>query len=345
VTDLFKNGPGLRNGLSCQGNKGESMMEPDTNPEPIQVDTSTDKANRKVQQLAWIVIGVVVVFFLGMGIGYLQWGRDEATQARQNAEATKLYEQISPEDGYNLSVSYGALGPQLIESGVINYDAFADIYKNAGTPLTAEEIKALKEGSDQPIVINAKNARFLLNFFWAVGLANKNPILTEGPMVQYSGRKIEGFASTGGWGLATKPVTDLYASLELIPLTPEQQKLVEAVASQIYRPCCDNHTLFPDCNHGMAMLGIMELMASQGATADQMLEAAKYINAFWFPQQTLETAMFLKMSQDVDFAEVDPKFVVGKELSSASGFKMVHADLQSRGLLQQAPGQGGGCAN
>jgi len=321
------------------------MIEPDINPEPTPVDISADKAHRKVQQIAWIVIGVVVVFFLGMGIGYLQWGRDETADAKQKAEATKLYEQISPRDGYNLSVSYGALGPQLIKSGVISYDAFADIYKNAGTPLTAEEIAALQEGSDQPIVINAQNARFLLNFFWAVGLANKSPILTQGPMVQYSGGKVEGFASTGGWGLATKPVTDLYASLDLIPLTPEQQKLVEEVASQIYRPCCDNHTLFPDCNHGMAMLGILELMASKGAIADQMLEAAKYINAFWFPQQTLETAMFLKMNQDVDFAEADPKFVVGRELSSASGFKVVHAALQSKGLLQQAPGQGGGCAN
>ena len=321
------------------------MIEPDINPEPTQEIVSTDKANRKVQQIAWIVIGVVVVFFLGMGAGYFQWGRDETAEAKQKAEATKLYEQISPKSGYNLSVSYGSLGPQLLESGVISYDALSELYKNSGTSLTADEIKALREGSDQEIVITPENARFLLNFFWAVGLANNNPILTEGPMVQYSDGKVEGFASTGGWGLATKPVTELYASLNLIPLTPEQQKLVEEVATQIYRPCCDNHTLFPDCNHGMAMLGIMELMASKGATSEQMLEAAKYINAFWFPQQTLETAMFLKMNQNVDFADADPKLVVGKELSSASGFKMVHADLQSKGRLQQAPGQGGGCAN
>jgi hypothetical protein len=321
------------------------MIEPDINPEATQTDVSTDKANRKVQKIAWIVIGMVVVFFLGMGSGYLQWGQDETAEAKQKAEATKLYEQISPEEGYNLSVSYGSLGPQLLESGVISYDALTELYKNSGTSLTAEETEALKNGSDQEIVITAKNARFLLNFFWAVGLANKNPILTEGPMVQYSDGKIESFASTGGWGLATRPVTELYASLDLIPLTPEQQKLVEEVTSQIYRPCCNNHTLFPDCNHGMAMLGIMELMASKGATAEQMFEAAKYINAFWFPQQTLETAMFLKMNQDVDFAEADPKLVVGKEISSASGFQMVHADLQSKGLLQQAPGQGGGCAN
>lgn len=317
-------------------------MEPEIKPEQTQAEIT---ANKRIQQIGWIVIGIIVVFLLGLGSGYLRWGQDETAEARQKEEATRIYEQISPRDGYALSVSYGSLGPQLIESGVISYDAFAEIYKNAGTPLTTEEIAALREGSDEEIVINAKNARFLLNFFWAVGLANRNTILTEGPMVQYSGGKVEGFASTGGWGLATKPVTELYASLDLIPLTSEQQKLVEEVTSQIYRPCCNNHTLFPDCNHGMAMLGIMELMASQGATGDQMLEAAKYINAFWFPQQTLETAMFLKMNQDMDFAEADPKLVVGKELSSASGFKMVHADLQSKGLLQQAPGQGGGCAN
>ena len=37
----------------------------------------------------------------------------------------------------------------------------------------------------------------------------------------------------------------------------------------------------------MAMLGLLELMASQGATTDQIFEAAKNIDAFWFPQQTL----------------------------------------------------------
>jgi hypothetical protein len=49
--------------------------------------------------------------------------------------------------------------------------------------------------------------------------------------------------------------------MDLIPLTAEQQALVEEVAAEIYRPCCNNSTLFPDCNHGMAMLGFLELLA------------------------------------------------------------------------------------
>jgi hypothetical protein len=37
--------------------------------------------------------------------------------------------------------------------------------------------------------------------------------------------------------------------------------------------------------------------------------------------------------------------VVGKSLSSASGFKAVHEALLEDGLLKQVPSQGGGCSN
>ena len=301
--------------------------------------------NKRIRQIAWIVIGVLVVFLLGLGSGYLKWGLDETAELKQQKELASIYEQVNPKEGYALPVSYGELGPRLIESGVINYDAFAEIYENSGNPLSFEQIEVLKNGSDEDIVITAQNAHFLLNFFWAVGLANKNSILTDGPMVQNSGGQIERFASTGGWTLASKPITELYASMDLIPLTAEQQKLVEEVAVAIYRPCCNNHTLFPDCNHGMAMLGILELMASQGASADEMFETAKYVNAYWFPQQTLETAIYLQLNQKIDFASADAGLVVGNQFSSASGAGMVHEDLQAKGLLKQAPGQGGSCAN
>jgi len=311
-------------------------------PDPT---TEALSANKRIRQIGWIVISILAVFLLGLGSGYLKWGQDETAEAQQQKELTALYQQVNPKDGYALPISYGDLGPRLIDGDVISYDAFAAIYENSGNPLSAEQIEILKNGSDKEIIINAENAHFLLNYFWAVGLANKNSILTDGPMVQYSNGQVERFASTGGWSLATKPVTELYASMDLIPLTAEQQKLVEEVAAAIYRPCCDNHTLFPDCNHGMAMLGVLELMASQGASADEMFEAAKYINAYWFPQQTLETAIYLQLNEGMDFANADARLVVSDKFSSASGASMVHEDLQSKGLLKQAPGQGGSCAN
>ncbi len=301
--------------------------------------------NQRIRQIALMVIVIVVTFLLGLGSGYLKWGQDETAAAKQQEELTQLYEQVNPKDGYTLPVSYGKLGPQLMDAGVINYDSLLKVMSDSGDAINNRQIDILKKGSDEKVVITAKNAHFLLNFFWAVGLANKNKILTEGPMVQYSNGQIEGFASTGGWTLATKPIAGLYASMDLISLTAEQQARLEEVATAVYRPCCNNYTLFPDCNHGMAMLGLLELMASQNASVDEMFNAAKYVNAYWFPQQTLETAIYLKTNQGTDFAKDDARLVVGKELSSASGAGMVHQSLQSSGQLQQTPSRGGGCAN
>ncbi|MCL5612390.1 MAG: hypothetical protein M1485_07570 [Chloroflexi bacterium] len=310
--------------------------------EPADKNIST---NKRIRQISWMVIAIVVTFLLGLGSGYLKWGQDETAAAKQQRELARLYEQINPKDGYALPVTYGNLGPQLIGAGAINYDAFQNVMKANGNSIDSSQIDILKKGSDQQVVITAENAHFLLNFFWAVGLANRNSILTEGPMTQYGNGQIEGFASTGGWTLATKSITELYASMDLISLTPEQQARVEEVAAAVYRPCCNNYTLFPDCNHGMAMLGLLELMASQNASVDEMFNSAKYVNAYWFPQQTLETAIYLKTNQGTDFAKADARLVVSKDYSSASGASMVHQSLQSSGQLKQTPNQGGSCAN
>ena len=314
----------------------EDMHEP-TNEKEL--------TNGRIRQVAWVIVVVMIAFLVGFGGGYLKWGQTETADLKQQRELTALYEQVNPRDGYALPISYGDLGPQLIESGVIDYNAFATVYARSGNPLSKAQIEILNQGSDEQVIITAENAHFLLNYFWAVGLANKNPILLDGPIVQNSGGQIQRFASTGGWTLATKPVTEIYASLDLIPLTAEQQRRVEEVAAGVYRPCCNNPTLFPDCNHGMAMLGLLELMASKGATTDQMFEAAKYVNAFWFPQQNLETALYLKSSQNMDFKDADACLVTSAGFSSGSGFAATHQELQSSGLLPQAPDQGGSCGS
>jgi hypothetical protein len=77
-----------------------------------------------------------------------------------------------------------------------------------------------------------------------------------------------------------------------------------------------------------------------------MFEAAKYVNAYWFPQQTLETAIYLQTTENMDFAGANARLVVSERFSSGSGAGRVHQELQAKGLLKQAPGQGGGsCAN
>ncbi len=85
----------------------------------------------------------------------------------------------------------------------------------------------------------------------------------------------------------------------------------------------------------MAVLGALELMAAQDVSAEGLFTAAKYINAFWFPQQRLELATYFKASQGLDFTQVDPRQVVGMIFSSGSGFQTVHQCLEDNRLLQQ----------
>ena len=266
------------------------------------------------------------------------------TNVRSDTAAPpSLADQIHPAGGYALPASYGEIGPQLLAASAIDYDLFVQAYQGAGKPLTAEQLAILREGSDAKIVFDNENAYFLLNFFWALGLANQNPLLEEGPLQEYSDGQVGRFASTGGWTIGQKPAAEFLSSASIIPLTPEQQARLEEVANAVYRPCCNNPTTFPDCNHGMAMLGLLELMAAQGATADEMFEAAKYVNAYWFPQQTLELAIAFKASEGLSFADVDPRQAVGPELFSESGFRALHQMLAESGLLQQTPNQGGSC--
>jgi hypothetical protein len=269
----------------------------------------------------------------------------QASQARQTTKLSpgQLFRQVNPPQGYTINISYGKLGPQLLKSGAIDLEKFKQVYNRARQPLTPEQLKILTQGSNQKITISQKNAYFLLNFFWAAGLANNNPILQEGPISKYGKNKIGSFASTGGWTIGTKKATQIFSRTSLIKLTPEQQKRLEEVAYNSYRPCCGNPTGFPDCNHGMALLGVLELMAANNATVNQMFEAAKYFNAFWFPQQYLQLAAYFKQTEGKNFSEVDPKLIVSSNYSSAQGYTRVKRYLAQNNLAPTLPNRGSGC--
>lgn len=304
------------------------------------------------------IVSTVLAFTLGLGSGYALWGREAAPSNTDKTEVSapaateshtsemdlaSLSKQVNPLEGYTLPVKYGNIGPRLIAAGAIDYESFVQVYKEAGSPLTETQLTLLTQGSDDVIVIDRDNAYFLLNFFWAVGLTNQNRVLTEGPMMQGGKDQIGRFASTAGWTIGAKPATELYASIPIIELTPRQQRRLEEVTTSVYRPCCNNPTHFPDCNHGMAMLGLLELMASRDTTSEEMLAAAKYFNAFWYPQQTLEQAVYFKMTKGQDFAQVEARQVVGPNFSSASGFQWVHRQLADSGVLKQIPDGGSSC--
>ncbi|MDO8443854.1 MAG: hypothetical protein Q7S78_02650 [Candidatus Azambacteria bacterium] len=186
-----------------------------------------------------------------------------------------------------LPVAWNNLGAQMISAGVIDRAQFEAIYESRGG-LSAADKKLLDGLQNGNLTVNQENSGLLLNLFWALGLGNKNEILEKGPMndPRYGGAG--GFASTGGWTLADGNAMNHYGKHLFVVLTPEQQALVEKTSKNIYRPCCSNPAYFPDCNHGMAMLGLLELMASQSASESQMYQAGRQMNSFWFPDQPQE---------------------------------------------------------
>ncbi|OGZ39222.1 MAG: hypothetical protein A3E90_03075 [Candidatus Portnoybacteria bacterium RIFCSPHIGHO2_12_FULL_40_11] len=260
-----------------------------------------------------------------------------------SSDSQILFSQVNPEEGYTIKAKYGNIGPKLLESGAIDFEKFKDIYARSGSPLTEEQIKILTQGADKEITVNQDNAHFLLNFFWALGLANKNPILDKGAITKYGQDQIGSFASTGGWTIGTKDTMDFYSKSEIILLNQEQQAKVDEVTNNVFRPCCNNSTAFPDCNHGMALLGVLELMAANDASVSEMYEAAKYFNGFWFPQQYFDLALYFKAKDGLDFKDVDPKIIVGPEYSSGSGFSKTKKWLSDNNLIEKAPQGGGSC--
>jgi len=237
-----------------------------------------------------------------------------------------------------LAVVLGDVGPRLIAAGAIDPQRLAAVAAGAGTPLDARAVRLLTAGGDDAVAFDAKHAWFLLNVFWGLGLANANPLLTAGPMVRGGWARLRTYASTGGYTLGARPVLDVYASSALVTLSAPQQQRLAAVAADVYRPCCDNPTSFPDCNHGMAMLGLLTLVAARDADADALHRAAVAANRVWFPQAAAQVASYVRATQAGDQGGNDPRAANGRELFSATGYRKVAAWAQGRPFGPAAAG-------
>lgn len=270
-----------------------------------------------------IIIATVWIYTFGLSAGT---NTKQAQAPVNNAKTAIVLNQVLPPNGVTIPVVWNNLGKQMIQDGVIDKYKFTSLYSQRGG-LNDNEKQLLYGNKNGKLEMNKQNAGFLLNLFWAFGLANKNPILENGPMLdpKYGGN-LSLFASTGGWSLAQGDAVAHYSKHTLAMLTKTQQALVERVSQNIYRPCCNNPAYFPDCNHGMAMLGLLELMASQNVSEKDMYKTALQVNSYWFPNTYTTIATYFK-KRGVNWSQVNPKEVLGYAYSSASGYKKVLSEV------------------
>ena len=251
----------------------------------------------------------------------------------QPKSSVKVVKEAPLKEKFELPVIWNNLGKQLVETGVIDGERFKKLY------IGEEEYDKLFNSNNLgKLEITRENAGLLLNLFWALGLAGKNEILEKGEMANPKYGGAGNFASTGGWTIVKGNAMDHYSSHKFFNLTPEQQALVDKVSRGIYRPCCGNSTHFPDCNHGMAMLGLLELMASQSVNEQDMWKVALAVNSYWFPDTYLTIASYLK-GKGMEWKDMDPQEILGVNYSSAQGYAKIAAEITQP---QQQRG-GSGC--
>src|SRR3972149_6605482 len=255
----------------------------------------------------------------------------------QGINLSKIQSKVLPDEGYKIKVKWQDLGERLIQDGVIDEKKIAQAF--FGTGQIPKEFSKYLDGSKQrEIIINNETAQFWVDLFWGLGLANKNPILENGPMAE-SGNTAN-YASTGGWTLGKQDAMNYYSKFSYIQLSAEQQKIVQEIADKVYRPCCGNPTSFPDCNHGMAALAILELLVSQGKSKKDIYKDLLTLNSYWFPQTYLDIAYHFEKAGR-DYAKVPAEQILSKTFSSAMGYSAIKREIGQ--IAWPALGGAGSC--
>ncbi len=298
----------------------------------------------KIKLPLWVILFLAVDISLAAGVLSNLYFNKQKTKTQSpiaqtsldDAYVREITQKVLPASGYTTSLKWGNIVKRLVEVGAIDETKFREIFKSEAEG--AGELYLLTQSSDAPIAINENNSRFVVNVLWALGLTQKSKVLDEGPM-KTSGQTAN-MASTGGWTIGKKDAMQLYSSELLIDLSQQQQNRIQTLAENVYRPCCGNPTSFPDCNHGMAALGYIELAVAAGLSDEQIYKDLLAFNSFWFPQTYVEMAVYFDKEKVTAWEVVDAKLALSKDYSSAQGAQRIAQ------AVQDVPGlssKGGSC--
>lgn len=297
----------------------------------------TEQTRRVSRRAVVIGIGTTAAAY---GLGLATPGLIEILKPDPIKDA---YDAVLPPEGNRTTVAFGDSILRLVRAGAIDPAKFAALYApRGGLPDWVQRL--FEAPSSEPIMISVVTAPYLLNILWPLGLATKMRFNADSPL---NGKDLSRFASTGGWRLGRAETGALYFNkVEALTLSAEEEARVLAVARNTFRPCCNNSAFLQDCNHGSAMLGLLELAASQGLSETELFRLAKTMNGYWYPTQYIEMALLFATVNDTPWKDVEPVTAVRAEFASARGWGLnVHQRLLQTDLYRRLPRQqSAGCA-
>lgn len=258
------------------------------------------------------------IFALTAGVGYCGAVTAGIRPDSPSAHFRIDMDEVLPRRGIRTQVVFGDSIRKLVAAGALDPDKYRAV-TSPGQLLPAWVEWLFVAPSTEPIVLSAETAPHLLHLLWALGLSTRTGFNGRSPI---DAIQLPSFASTGGWTLGREPNGYVYFNrIDTVGLSRSQEARVLDVATGSFRPCCDNSTLFQDCNHGSAMLGLLELAASQGASVDELYRIALAANSYWSPSQYSMTAMYFRYFQHQGWSAVSPQQVLGATYSSFSGWQ------------------------
>ena len=234
----------------------------------------------------------------------------------------KIVSEVVPNEGFTINAKWSGAVKAMVDKGALDPKKLeAILTRSYGQEMKPEWKKILAgEAADEFLSINAENSVFMMYVLWALGKHNENSILSSSPFASSFRNYDIGVGRAG------------YGDEKILVLTANQQKVAEKVSLNSYRPCCGNSTGNPDCSHGFAALGLIELMASQGFTEKEIFEDFIKFNSFWFPSTYIQNAIYFKLAEEKDWSEIDKELLAGKQFSSVQGKYAVQKYLQDAGV-------------
>jgi hypothetical protein len=262
----------------------------------------------------------------------------------EEARLRRAIDAVLPLKSLETGLDLGPPVAKLVAAGAIDPGKFRAAHERRGPlPRWVEDVLA---GKQRSLVLSADNASYNLSLLWPLGLATRTAFNARSPI---AGDDLPNFASTGGWTLGKDEDGAAYFdAVDTLALDAAQEEAVHRLADGIFRPCCGNSAFFQDCNHGSAMLGLMELASSAGKGESEMLRLAKIANGFWYPRQYVEMALYFDAVEGLNWEEAPAAEVLSARYSSIRGYNAnVRAILVEKGLVPPRGGSssgGSGCA-
>src|SRR3989344_8073229 len=124
-----------------------------------------------------LVVGLVEYYFMKKNFDTLILSLAERTKSPEELILI-LKQQVLPQKGHLLSVTWEDVGKKLVQSGAIDKAKYLELFSE--DEVSKNHIKYLENSSNDYMRIDEQNSRFMENTLWRLGLVNKNSILELG---------------------------------------------------------------------------------------------------------------------------------------------------------------------